>query len=93
MDNTKWDLKTTINGNNITISKVNPDDKINQYSTDANGKKVLIGEVPVEVQLSTYNLAKKSDVMSFLRNQHKYSTGTYTELSELADAIVAATTK
>jgi len=93
VDNTKWDLKTTINGNNITISKVNPDDKINQYSTDANGKKVLIGEVPVEVQLSTYNLAKKSDVMSFLRNQHKYSTGTYTELSELADAIVAATTK
>ena len=90
VDKTKWDLKTTINGNNITISKVNPDDKVKQYSTDANGKKELIGEAPVEVQLSTYDLTNKSDVMSFLRNQHKYSTGTYTQLSNLADAIVKA---
>jgi hypothetical protein len=92
VDKTKWDLKTTINGNNITISKVNPDDKVKQYSDklDADGKKVLIGEAPVEVQLSTYNLAKKSDVMSFLRNQHKYAEGTYTQLSDLADAIVKA---
>ena len=85
-DNTKWDLKTAINGSTVTISKVDPNDKVKKY--DEKGK--LIGEFPVEVQLSTYDLTNKSDVMSFLRNQHKYSTGTYTELSELADAIVEA---
>jgi hypothetical protein len=89
-DKTKWDLKTTINGKNVTISKVDPNDKVDQFSIDADGKKTLIGEAPVEVQLSTYNLAKKSDVMSFLRNQHKYAEGTYTQLSDLADAIVKA---
>ena len=89
-DKTKWDLKTTINGKNVTISKVDPNDKVDQFSTDADGKKTLIGEAPVEVQLSKYDLTNKSDVMSFLRNQHKYSTGTYTQLSELANAIVKA---
>jgi len=86
-DNTKWDLKTTINGSNVIISKVDPNDEVKKFDKEGN----LISESPVEVQLSTYDLKNKSDVMSFLRNQHKYSTGTYTELSELADAIVKAT--
>jgi hypothetical protein len=83
---TKWDLKTTFKNGIVTLSKLDPNDKVAKKDDKGN----IIGEGPVEVQLASYNLKNKADVMSFLRNEHKYSTGTYKELSELADAISKA---
>ena len=78
----KWDLKTVLNDNILTISKVDP----SQARENADGQTV--GYETVE--LGTYDLTRKSDVMSYLRNQLKYSAGTAKALSDLADAITKA---
>lgn len=90
VEDTKWDLKTTINNNTVTISKLDPSDMVTKTIKNEDGDVIDEQENPREVKLSTYNLTNKSDVMSYLRNQNKYSTGTYAELSKLADKIVEA---
>lgn len=81
IEKSKYSKITEVNGNIVKIYTADPSD-----ATDAfpNGRPIKGEE---------FNLAVKSDVMSYLKNQLKYSTGTYKELSKLADAIVAVNKK
>jgi hypothetical protein len=75
---TKYDMVTEINGSIVKMYKIDPG---NTSSNFPDGKPQ---------QGETFDLKKKSDVMSYLKNNLKYSTGTYAALSKLADKIVEA---
>lgn len=74
----KYNKVTEVNGSKVKIYLIDP----TNTSTDFPAGKPQPGE--------EFNLSKKSDVMSYLKNTLQYSTGTYKDISELADAIVAA---
>jgi hypothetical protein len=78
IEGSKYDMVTEINGNIVNMYKIDP----GNTSIDFPNGKPQQGE--------TFDLTKKSDVMSYLKNNLKYSTGTYAALSTLADNIVAA---
>lgn len=81
IEGSKYNKVTEINDNKVSIYLIDPTQATDKFPSG----KAQPGEV--------FDLTNKSDVMSYLKNKLQYSTGTYKDMSELADAIINVHTK
>tara|TARA_R100000951_G_scaffold16007_2_gene12593 strand:- start:1373 stop:2824 length:1452 start_codon:yes stop_codon:yes gene_type:complete len=81
IEGSKYNKVTEIKNNIVKIYLVDPSNTSENFP---NGKPQPGEE---------FNLTNKSHVMSYLKNKLKYSTGTYKDMSELAQAIIDVNTK